>query len=98
MLAILVGGVTAARLAYFHDWAPNTFHAKPSDAAVVVANAYGFLAGENSEHRVSDHRMAGNRRVWRWATPGCGGRRRRTAAHAAGNLPLGNHLCRLQPQ
>jgi hypothetical protein len=45
---VLVGGVTAARLAYFHDWAPNTFHAKPSDAALVVANAYGLLTGENS--------------------------------------------------
>ena len=48
VLAVLLGGVTAARLVYFHDWAPNTFHAKPSDAGLAVANAYGFLTGENS--------------------------------------------------
>ena len=44
----LSAAVTAARLAYFHDIVPNTFHAKPSDAGLVVANAYGLLMGENS--------------------------------------------------
>lgn len=48
ILAGLVGGATAVRLAYFHDVVPNTFHSKPSDLELAVHNGYAFLMGQNT--------------------------------------------------
>jgi arabinofuranosyltransferase len=48
VLAVLVGGITAARLAYFHDVLPNTFYSKPSELGLAIQNGYAFLMAQNT--------------------------------------------------
>jgi len=43
----LLGMITGARLAYFHDLVPNTFHAKPGGWQAAMQNGYDFLMGRN---------------------------------------------------
>ena len=50
ILAVLVGAITVARYAYFHDVLPNTFHSKPSGVLQALENSSAFLVGPKHEY------------------------------------------------